>query len=105
MKQDWQNSSKTREFQYLKKSILKLIRTKQLRRLRDGLSRLREHKFKHSFQDTLNAICNCGEDIETSSHYLLHTPDYLEKRMGLLYDKEILDNMNNINILYIYIYI
>ena len=90
--------------------------------MRVGLSRLREHKFKHSFQDTLNPICNCGEDIETTSHYLLHCPDYLEEKKNLLntisrvvpnnfdfnneqlteillYGKEDLDNIKNISIL------
>ena len=32
-------------------------------RIRLGLSHLREDKFKHSFQDTLNPICNCGNDV------------------------------------------
>ena len=32
----------------------------------------REHKFKHSFQDTLNPLCRCGLDVETTSHYFLH---------------------------------
>ena len=86
------------------------------------LSHLREHKFKHSFQDTLNPICTCGEDIETTSHYLLHCPDYLEERKTLLntiscivpnifdfnndqlteillYGKDDLDNINNTRIL------
>ena len=90
--------------------------------MRVGLSHLREHKFKHNFQDTLNPICNCGEDIETTSHYLLHCPDYLQERMTLLntvtcidpnisdlnnaqlteillYVKEDLDNINNTSIL------
>ena len=49
-----------------------------------GLSYLREHKFKHSFQDTLNPIRNCDEDIDTSFHYLLHCPDYLQKSTTLL---------------------
>ena len=58
---------------------------KLLTRFRVGLSHLREDKFfKHSFQDTLNPLCNCGEDIETTSHYLLHCPDYLQERMTLL---------------------
>ena len=83
---------------------------------------LREPKFKHSFQDTLNPICNCGEDIETTSHYLLRCPDYLHERKTLLstvicivpnifdfnndqltemllYGKEDLDNINNTSIL------
>ena len=67
-------------------------------------------------------LCNCGEDIETTSHYLLHCPDYLEERKTLLntiscivpnifdfnndqlteillYGKEDLDNINNTSIL------
>ena len=87
-----------------------------------GLSCLREHKFKHSFQDTIHPICNCGEDIETTSHYLLHYPDYLHESKSLLktvsnlvsnifdfnndqlteiflYGKEDYDNINNTSIL------
>ena len=52
--------------------------------MRDDLSHLRENKFKHSFQDTLNPICNRGKDIETTSHYLLHCPEYLQERKTLL---------------------
>ena len=55
-----------------------------LRRLRLGLSHLREHKFKHNFQDTLNPICNCAEDIETSCHYLLHCSLYTNERLAPL---------------------
>ena len=48
---------------------------KLLPRLRLGLSHLREHKFKHSFQDSLNPFCSCGKgEVETSSHYLLTVP-------------------------------
>ena len=95
---------------------------KLLIRLRVGLSHLPEHKFKYSFQDTPNPICNCGKDIEPTSHYLLHCPDYLEERKTLLntiscivpnifnfnndqlteillYGKEDLDNINNTSIL------
>ena len=90
-------------------------------RLRVGLSHLRERKFKYSFQDTLNPICN-GENIGTTSHDLLHSPDYLHERKTLLktvsciasnifdfnndqltevllYGKEDLDNVNNTSIL------
>ena len=38
---------------------------KYLSRIILGLSHLREHKLKHSFQDTLIPICACGSDIET----------------------------------------
>ena len=49
-----------------------------------GLSHLCEYKFKHTFLDILNPICNCGKDIETSSHYLLYCPDYLQEKVILL---------------------
>ena len=38
---------------------------KLLTRLRLGLRHLREHKFKHGFQDSPKPICTCGNDIET----------------------------------------
>ena len=52
--------------------------------LRLGLSHLREHKFKHGFQDSLNPICSCGNDIETSAHFLLHCPHYSNERSTFL---------------------
>ena len=39
---------------------------KLLCRLRLGLSHLREHKFKHNFQDTLNPLCPCDVKVESS---------------------------------------
>ena len=53
-------------------------------RLRIGLSYLREHKFKHSFQDTINPLCNCGLDIESTEHFLLHCPQFVNERRTLL---------------------
>ena len=41
-------------------------------RLRLILSHLREQKFKHSFQDLLNPVSNCGLVIASSLCYLLH---------------------------------
>ena len=63
-----------------------------LTRLRLGLSYLRDHKFKHNFQDTLNSICNCGENIETSCHYLLHCLLYANERLALLNVIQSIDN-------------
>ena len=58
---------------------------KLLSRLRLGLSHLREHEFKHSFQDSLNPFCNCEKgEVETSSHHLLHCSSYSEERLALL---------------------
>ena len=36
--------------------------------MRVGLSYLCENKFKGSFHGTINPICNCGGDIETTYH-------------------------------------
>ena len=89
-------NSKT--FSAFKKSILKFIRPssssifnclspkgiKLIPRLRLSLTDLREHKFWCNFQDTLNPICSCGDDIETTIHYLLYCPNYLDERRTLL---------------------
>ena len=45
---------------------------KLLTRMRLDLCHLALHKFKHNFQDCLNLICSCGQEIETTSHFLLH---------------------------------
>ena len=55
-----------------------------LARLRLGLSHLRKHKFKHSFQDCLNPLCLCGNETETFTHYLLHCPTYTNETLTLL---------------------
>ena len=39
--------------------------------------------FRQSFQDILNPICSCEENIETTNHYLLHFPNYLNEKMTL----------------------
>ena len=57
---------------------------KLITRLRLGLSHLREHKFKHSFQHTLNPLCNCGQDIESTTHFFLHCPFFINERSTLL---------------------
>ena len=81
-----------------KKKLLKFIRPsgnsvfkchnpkgiKILTRLRLGLSHLREHKFKHGFLDSLNPICSCGQNIETSTHFLLHCSNYSNERLTFL---------------------
>ena len=53
-------------------------------RLRLVLSHLCGYKFRCNFQDTFNPICSCGDDIETTWHYLLHCPNYLDERRTLL---------------------
>ena len=55
------------------------------------MSRLREHKFKHNFQDHLNPICSCGLDIKFTSYFLLHCPTFNDERYTLL------STLNNID--------
>ena len=57
---------------------------KLLNRLKLGLSYLREHKFKDSFQDSLNSICSCGNNIETLAHFLLYCPNFSNERSTFL---------------------
>ena len=81
-------------YNVLKSNILKFIRPssnsffdchnpigiKYITRIRLGLSHLRQNKFKHSFQDTRNPICNCDNDIEFANHFFLHCPLYSNVR-------------------------
>ena len=53
-------------------------------RLRLVSSCLREHKFKHGFQDTLNPPCSCGNDVESTEDFLLHCPQLVNERCTLL---------------------
>ena len=63
---------------------------KLLTRLRVNLSHLREDKFHHNFLDTLNPLCSCSLEIESTSHYLLRCPFYTHIR------KTLLDNITNL---------
>ena len=53
---------------------------KLLTRLRVGLSHLHEHKFRHTFQDSLDPFCDCGQDIETTIHFFLHCSNYSNQK-------------------------
>ena len=100
--QDLRNSE---SYALFRSSILKFIRPppnsfygcrniigiKLVSRLRLGLSYLREHKFKHSFQDMLNPLWNSGMDAESSTHFLLQCPLYINERCTLM------SNLNRIN--------
>ena len=89
------NSSSISAF---KNSIMRLIRPKCnstflvhnpigikfLNRLRLGLSHLREHKFKHNFQDCLDPFCTCSVEVESTTHFFLHCQNYTQQRQILL---------------------
>ena len=48
------------------------------------LTHLREHKFKHNFQNCLDPLCSCRLSIESSSYFLFHCPIFHDKRHNLL---------------------
>ena len=54
---------------------------KLLTRLRLCLSYLHEHKFRRCFHETLNHLCECGKDVESTMHFFLHCTNFsfLEK--------------------------
>ena len=99
---EWNNLDphikKSKSISIFKSNILKFKRPKPnnvyychnpkgirlLTRLRLGLSHLREHELKHSFQDYLDPLCFSGNEIETPAHYLLHCSTYTNERMTLL---------------------
>ena len=41
----------------------------KLTRLSLKLSHLNEHKFRHNFRDTVNPLCTCTLEPETSNHF------------------------------------
>ena len=63
--------------------LMCIILIELLTRLRVGLSHLREHKFRHNFQDSLDPFCNCGRHIETTIHFFLHCSNYSNQRKTL----------------------
>ena len=56
---------------------------KFLTRLRIGFSHLKEHKFKHSFQDSVNPLCSCGNDIKPTVHFFLDCPNFTTQKQTL----------------------
>ena len=64
-------------------SIYDPLGVKLLTRLRLQFSHLNEHKFRHGFGDTINAMCACGSEVETTEHFLLRCHLYSPQRLEL----------------------
>ena len=62
------------------------LRVKCLIRLRIGFTQLKEHKFKHNLQDSINPMCSCSSGIETTIHFFLHCVNFNTQRQTL-FDK------------------
>ena len=94
-------------YSIFKKSLLKFIRTipnslfnvaliygiKLLTGLRVGLSHLREHKFRHNFQDTINSLCSYSLEIGPISHFFfLRSQNVITPRTNLMIELRKLDS-------------
>ena len=60
-------------------------------RLYLGFSHLWEQKFRHNFKATLNSLCSCGTEAESTSHFFLCCPFFNNLRENLT------DNLRNID--------
>ena len=56
---------------------------KYIKRLRVDFSLIHDHKFKYSFQDTINWRCTFSLEAETTNDFVLHCP-YYEKECHIL---------------------
>ena len=57
---------------------------KYLTRLRIGLKEhLKDHKFKHYFQDSIDPMCSCSSGIEITIHFFLHCANFNIQRQTL----------------------
>ena len=45
-----------------------------------GLSHLNDHKFRHNLQDSLNPLCPCSTEVESTIHYFLYCHYYNDIR-------------------------
>ena len=60
------------------------LEIKLLTRLCLGLSDLREHKFNHNFQDTINPLRPCSLESELTTHSFLRCQNFADLRKCLI---------------------
>ena len=99
---EWNNLSpevrKSVSYEVFKNSLLKFIRpfpnslfnvsdrfgSKLLTRLCLALNHLREHKFNHNFQGTINPLCSCSLELESTTHFFLRYQNFTDLRKYLM---------------------
>ena len=57
---------------------------KLLTRLRFVFSNLKENKFKDNFQDSVDPLCSCRNDVESTVHFFLHCQNLTTQRQAIL---------------------
>ena len=81
---------------------------KLLIRLRLGFSHLSEHEFRHNFADSLNQLCPCSLETESTFHFFLPYQNYTTLHRALMTDlKNINDaiiSLNESDLLHVILY-
>ena len=57
-------------------SVYKTQGSKALNRLRTGFSHLREQRLQHNFANTVNPLCSCALETESTDHFFLRCQNY-----------------------------
>ena len=52
--------------------------------LRLGFSHLSEHKFRHNFADSMNPLCYCSLETESTLHFFLRCQNFTTLRRVLM---------------------
>ena len=70
--------------------IIDPLGIKLLTRLRLGFSHLSEYRCRHNFADSLNPLCSCSFEIESTLHFSLRYENHTTLRRALLSELKIL---------------
>ena len=71
---------------------------KLLVRFRLGFIHLRERKFSHNIRDTLNPLCSCNLQSETTSHHRLCCHNFSSACLAYINDLNLIDsNISRLN--------
>ena len=84
------------------KSLFKIhdpVGLRYLFQLRVSLSPLKAHKWRHNFSDTISGICDCKQDIESTSHFLFSCPFYATQRATLITSINVILQTASLNLL------
>ena len=65
-------------------SIYDPLGVKLLTCIRVQFSPLNKHKSRYGFGDTINTMCGCESEVETTQHFLLRCCLYFPQRLELL---------------------
>ena len=73
-------------------SIYSSLEIKLRNRLRVEFSHLNEHKVRHNFADTLDTLCLCSIETESTAHFFLRCRNYNNIRITLMNEFNDIDN-------------